>query len=112
MRAHVGRGCAGAQPPGKVAGAPADLSESPRKGVYPGCALVEEITREFKKSYEVIDIDGARVIFPGGWGLIRASNTNPYLTLRFEAKTAEQIEEMKQIVYAALSHYPFITLPG
>jgi phosphomannomutase/phosphoglucomutase len=74
--------------------------------------VVEEITREFKKSYEVIDIDGARVIFPGGWGLIRASNTNPYLTLRFEAKTAEQIEEMKQIVYAALSRYPFITLPA
>jgi phosphomannomutase/phosphoglucomutase len=74
--------------------------------------VVEEITREFKKSHEVIDIDGARVIFPGGWGLIRASNTNPYLTLRFEAKTAEQIEEMKRIVYAALSRYPFITLPS
>lgn len=72
---------------------------------------VEEITREFKKRYEVVDIDGARVIFSGGWGLIRASNTNPYLTLRFEAKTAEGIEEMKRIVYAALSRYPFITLP-
>ena len=62
--------------------------------------------------YETIDIDGARIIFPGGWGLVRASNTNPYLTLRFEARTREELEEMKRIVYAALSRYPFVTLPS
>ena len=50
--------------------------------------VVEEVTRELKRRYETIDIDGARVLFPGrGWGLVRASNTNPYLTLRFEAQT-------------------------
>ena len=41
--------------------------------------------RASRQRYETIDIDGARVLFPDGWGLVRASNTNPYLTLRFEA---------------------------
>ena len=74
--------------------------------------LVEEVTRELKRRYETIDIDGARVIFPGrGWGLVRASNTNPYLTLRFEARTDREIDEMKREIYAVLSRYPFVTLP-
>ncbi|HKQ65869.1 MAG TPA: phosphomannomutase/phosphoglucomutase [Methylomirabilota bacterium] len=74
--------------------------------------LVDEVTRELKQRYETIDIDGARVIFPGrGWGLVRASNTNPYLTLRFEARTDREIDEMKREIYAVLSRYPFVTLP-
>src|SRR5262250_1593107 len=74
--------------------------------------VVEEVTRELKQRYDTIDTDGARVIFPGrGWGLVRASNTNPYLTLRFEARTDREIEEMKREIYAVLSHYP-VTLPG
>ena len=73
--------------------------------------VVEAVTRELKQRYETIDTDGARVIFPGrGWGLVRASNTNPYLTLRFEARTDREIEEMKREIYAVLSHYP-VTLP-
>ena len=43
-------------------------------------ALIEELARNLRERYETIDIDGARVLFPGGgWGLVRASNTNPYL---------------------------------
>ena len=73
---------------------------------------MEEVTRELKRRYETIDIDGVRVIFPGrGWGLVRASNTNPYLTLRFEARTDREIDEMKREIYAVLSRYPFVTLP-
>jgi len=73
--------------------------------------VVEGVTRELKERYDTIDTDGARVIFPGrGWGLVRASNTNPYLTLRFEARTDREIEEMKREIYAMLSHYP-VTLP-
>jgi len=73
--------------------------------------VVEEVTRELKQRYDTIETDGARVIFPGrGWGLVRASNTNPYLTLRFEARTDREIEEMKREIYAVLSHYP-VTLP-
>ena len=47
-----------------------------------------ELAGEIKARYETIDIDGARILFPEGWGLVRASNTNPYLTLRFEGRTA------------------------
>jgi phosphomannomutase/phosphoglucomutase len=74
--------------------------------------VIDEIVRELKQRYETVDIDGARVLFPGGgWGLVRASNTNPYLTLRFEARTEAEIEEMKRVIYGALGRYPFVTLP-
>ena len=75
--------------------------------------VIEELTRELKARYETIDTDGARVLFPGsGWGLVRASNTNPYLTLRFEARTDAEIEAMKRVIYDALRKYPFVTLPS
>jgi len=56
----------------------------------------------FKKQYETIDIDGVRVIFPDGWGLVRASNTQPVLVLRFEAKSPERLIEIQQIFYDQL----------
>src|SRR5467141_3589849 len=75
--------------------------------------VIEELARDLKARFETIDIDGARVLFPGGgWGLVRASNTNPYLTLRFEATTEREIEDMKRVIYDALRHYPFVTLPS
>jgi phosphomannomutase / phosphoglucomutase len=75
--------------------------------------VIEELSRELKGRYETIDIDGARVLFPGGgWGLVRASNTNPYLTLRFEAHTDAEIDAMKREIYGALKRYPFVTLPA
>jgi phosphomannomutase/phosphoglucomutase len=76
-------------------------------------SLIAELVRELKARYQTIDIDGARVLFPdGGWGLVRASNTNPYLTLRFEGRSEAQIEAMKRVIYGALQRYPFVTLPG
>lgn len=75
--------------------------------------VIDELVRDFKQRYETIDIDGARVLFPGGgWGLVRASNTNPYLTLRFEARTEPEIDAMKRVIYDALRRYPFVTLPA
>ncbi len=75
--------------------------------------VVDELVRALKERYETIDIDGARVLFPGGgWGLVRASNTNPYLTLRFEAGTEREIEDMKHAIYGELRRYPFVTLPA
>jgi phosphomannomutase/phosphoglucomutase len=74
-------------------------------------ALVDELAREFRGRYETIDIDGVRIVFPDGWGLVRASNTNPYLTLRFEGRTAAAVEAMKRTVYDALRRYPYVTLP-
>src|SRR5213079_1266530 len=75
-------------------------------------AVIAELAAEFKKRYETIDIDGARILFPDGWGLVRASNTNPYLTLRFEGRSQAAVDEMKRVVYDALRRYPFVTLPS
>ena len=75
-------------------------------------AVIAELAAEFKRRYEIIDIDGARILFPDGWGLVRASNTNPYLTLRFEGRSAAAVERMKAEVYAALGRYPFVQLPS
>ncbi|KPK72573.1 phosphomannomutase [candidate division WOR_3 bacterium SM23_60] len=59
--------------------------------------IVEDLKSYFKKSYKVIDIDGVRVVFPDGWGLVRPSNTQPALVLRFEAKTEDRLEEIKTL---------------
>lgn len=59
--------------------------------------LVKELAEEFKKDYEVIDIDGARVLFRDGWGLVRASNTQPVLVLRFEAESEDALERIKRL---------------
>ena len=59
--------------------------------------VVAALTEEFKKDYTVIEVDGARVIFDGGWGLIRASNTQPALVLRFEAADEKKLEKIKSI---------------
>jgi phosphomannomutase / phosphoglucomutase len=75
--------------------------------------LIHELVRDLKQRYQTIDIDGARVLFPdGGWGLVRASNTSPYLTLRFEGHSEAQIDAMKRVIYDALRRYPYVTLPG
>ena len=52
-------------------------------------AVVERVKAHFKARQEVIDVDGVRMLFPQGWGLVRASNTQPVLVLRFEATTPE-----------------------
>ena len=49
---------------------------------------------------------------PGGLGLVRASNTNPYLTLRFEGRTADAVANMQRMVYDALRRFPYVTLPA
>lgn len=52
----------------------------------------------FREHYEIVDVDGVRIQFSEGWGLVRASNTQPALVLRFEAHTAEKLEEYRGIV--------------
>jgi phosphomannomutase/phosphoglucomutase len=59
--------------------------------------IVAEMAEEFKKDHQVIDVDGARVLFDGGWGLVRASNTQPVLVFRFEAQGEERLEQIRQI---------------
>jgi phosphomannomutase/phosphoglucomutase len=57
--------------------------------------IVAEATRHFSAKYKVIDVDGVRVLFGDGWGLIRASNTQPVLVMRFEARTTEELEAIR-----------------
>lgn len=58
-------------------------------------AVTERAKDYFRKLHPVIDIDGVRIQFPEGWGLIRASNTQPALVLRFEARSPEKLREYK-----------------
>ena len=57
--------------------------------------IVKRAISDFKKKYEVIDVDGARVLFGDGWGLLRASNTQPVLVLRYEARTDEGLQRIQ-----------------
>ena len=57
--------------------------------------VVEKIVALYKARQEVIDIDGMRAIYEDGWGLVRASNTQPALVLRFEALTEPRLEEIR-----------------
>lgn len=72
--------------------------------------IVQELKSYFKERYETIDVDGIRILFEDGWALIRASNTQPILVLRFEAKTEQRMEEIKKIVRDKLSVYPSVTV--
>jgi phosphomannomutase / phosphoglucomutase len=58
-------------------------------------AVVEEAKRYFSSKYKSIDVDGVRVLFGDGWGLVRASNTQPALVLRFEARSRERLDEIQ-----------------
>lgn len=64
--------------------------------------IAERAKEYFRKHYDTIDIDGVRVQFPEGWGLIRASNTQPALVLRFEAQSAEKLTEYRALVESKL----------
>ena len=70
--------------------------------------MIDEMTARLQSNYEVVTVDGARVIFENGWGLVRASNTQPAVTLRFEAYTREQIVQYMRIFKAQLDNYPQI----
>lgn len=65
--------------------------------------VVAKVTDHFKGKEKVIDIDGARVLFDGGWGLVRASNTQPALVLRFEALSQARLDEIRHTIESALN---------
>ncbi|HEX7117222.1 MAG TPA: phosphomannomutase/phosphoglucomutase [Longimicrobiales bacterium] len=60
--------------------------------------IVRRAVEDFRKDHDVIAVDGARVLFEDGWGLLRASNTQPVLVLRFEARTPERLTEIRRVV--------------
>jgi phosphomannomutase / phosphoglucomutase len=58
-------------------------------------ALVARAVDHFRRLHDVIDIDGVRVLFSDGWGLIRASNTQPVIVARYEARSVERLEAIR-----------------
>lgn len=56
--------------------------------------IVEKAVAYFKSKYDVIDVDGARVLFGDGWALLRTSNTQPVIVARFEARSQERLDEI------------------
>jgi phosphomannomutase/phosphoglucomutase len=65
--------------------------------------VVARVLAHYRPTHEIADIDGARVKFEGGWGLVRASNTQPVLVLRFEAQSAERLAEIRAEVEAVVA---------
>ncbi len=66
-------------------------------------AVVERVAKYFQERYEVLTLDGARIHFDGGWGLIRASNTQPCLVMRFEATDQQSVERFQTDVEAQVA---------
>jgi phosphomannomutase / phosphoglucomutase len=67
-----------------------DIDEESKFGI------VERAVAEFSRTHDVIAVDGVRVLFEDGWGLLRASNTQPVLVLRYEAKTSGGVARIRR----------------
>lgn len=68
-------------------------------------AVAERAREEFAKEYTLEGDDGARLVFPDGWALVRASNTQPALVLRFEAESEARLREIRQLVEEPLARW-------
>jgi phosphomannomutase / phosphoglucomutase len=90
------------------------LSDVPRTFITPELRIdcpddikfevVDRVKTRYRSEYEVIDVDGARILFgDGAWGLVRASNTGPVLVLRFEAKSEARRDELRAAVERAVA---------
>lgn len=66
--------------------------------------VVDRVLAHYQATHDVVDVDGARVKFEGGWGLVRASNTQPVLVLRFEADTAERLAAIQTEVESVVAN--------
>lgn len=74
--------------------------------------IVEKIREYYIKKYpDSITIDGIRINFPNGWALIRASNTDSNLTVRIEAKTEDDLSNIKHLLHKKLIEFPALQIP-
>ena len=64
--------------------------------------VVRAARSHFGAAHEVVDLDGVRVLFGDGWGLLRASNTQPVLVLRYEARSSERLDEIRETMESFL----------
>jgi phosphomannomutase/phosphoglucomutase len=67
--------------------------------------VVEKVKEYYREKYPIIDVDGVRVNFGDGWGLVRASNTQPALVLRFEADTSDRLKVIQSEVESVVKSY-------
>ncbi|HRC75214.1 MAG TPA: phosphomannomutase/phosphoglucomutase, partial [Kouleothrix sp.] len=67
--------------------------------------IIEHVRDTFAPSYDVSDVDGVRVDFGDGWGVVRASNTEPAITTRFEARTPARVAEIRALMLAAVEDF-------
>ncbi|MBN2302881.1 MAG: phosphomannomutase/phosphoglucomutase [Anaerolineae bacterium] len=74
--------------------------------------IIDAVRDRLQDEYEVITVDGARAIFTDGWGLVRASNTQPAITMRFEARTHPKLVEYMQQFNVLLDDYPQVDRAG
>ncbi len=72
--------------------------------------IVDEVREYFRKKYDVIDVDGVRVLYGDGWGLVRASNTQPVLVVRFEAKTEDRLHQIMHEMIGQLRKYKSVKI--
>ena len=66
--------------------------------------VVDAVREHYRKTHDIIAIDGVRVPFGDGWGLLRASNTQPVLVLRFEASTEERLKTIRSEMESVLNN--------
>ena len=74
--------------------------------------IIDAVRDRLQDRYEVITVDGARAVFEDGWGLVRASNTQPAITMRFEARTRPQLVDYMKRFDALLDDYPQVDRGG
>jgi len=67
--------------------------------------LVQQVVEHYRPTHALVDIDGARIQFNGGWALVRASNTQPVLVLRFEADSEERLASIRSEVESVLGRF-------
>ena len=67
--------------------------------------IVQGVAKYFKSRYQTTDIDGVRIEFGDGWGLVRASNTQPILVTRFEAVSEKRLAEIRKLVEDKINEY-------
>lgn len=64
--------------------------------------VVQQVIQHFSPKYPLLDVDGARILFPDGWGLVRASNTGPELIVRCEGSSPHALEKIKNELFSYL----------
>ena len=75
-------------------------------------AIAEKAKQYFSEKHKVNNIDGVRIFFEDGWGLVRASNTQPVIVARFEAQSLQRVEEIKNYVLGKLNEFGEILPDG